>query len=379
MDTVYDEKRVASITHEVAEAIDLASFGKVSWNVAAEIFISSFPGCCASLVNQDFVHNSINFLESVNIDENFLSTYVEHFAYINPWVDIFTKMPSGTVFVTEEHLPSNKISNTEFYNDWLLPQGDLLAGVGLKVDASPTDVIYFPVHYPGRLAHTYDRPAAEVSRRLVGALKRAIHTTNDLLREKEGPLSTAALTDRFWPAIIVDSTMRLCGANREAEDLLKRRRAMICKNGRISFQNPVFSQRVATAVVDLAASVASETSSCGWRDPQDSLIVQLSRLPKAHPLNTSLVSERTKILCVVKMLSRGPKPPDLTAFGEAFGLSRSEVLLCLSLYAGRSLQEAAVELGITYGTVRDRAKVVFQKTGVRGQPGLCALLARYSG
>ncbi|MBX3582839.1 MAG: hypothetical protein KF810_13170 [Rhizobiaceae bacterium] len=378
MGALYDEKQIASIAHEIAETIDLASLGMLSWVFVAERFAHFFPGSCASLVNQDFVHNSINFLESINIEESYLSSYAKHFAFINPWSGIFASMPSGTVFVTENHLPANKIADTEFYNDWLLPQGDLLAGVGLKIDASPTDLIYFPVHYSSRLAEIYDRPAAEVSRHLVGAFKRAINAANDRQRRNDEVTSGAAVVGRSWPAIIVDSSMRLYSANSEAEALLRRGKVIACKHGRISFGSSVFSQQVASAVSNLAASVASETTECVWRDPRDPLIIQLSRLPKSHPMVPNLLSERTKILCIIKRLGRGPKQPDLTALGELFGLSRSELRLCLSLYAGNSLQEAAAELGVTYETIRDRAKVVFQKTGVRGQPALCALLARYA-
>lgn len=378
MGLVYDEKRIASITHEIAEAIEEASFGKLSWGVAADIFTSSFPGGCASLVNQDFVHNSVNFIEHVNFDESIISDYIKYYAYINPWVNLFTRMPSGTVFATEQHLPSNTISDTEFYNDWLLPQGDVLAGVGLKVDASPTDVIYFPVHYPLRFAEIYDRPAAEVSLRLVGVIERAIHTAQGLRREKEEAISRAAVASRSWPAVVVDCGMRLCGTNVEAEALLSRGGMLTGKDGRLCFANPVLNQRVATAVADLAASIASRTSYCSWNDPHEPVVVQLSRLPKTHPLFKPLISERTQILLLIKRLAQRPKTPDLTAFAEAFGLTRSELLLCLSLHDGRNLQEAAVELGVTYETIRDRTKVVFQKTGVRGQPGLCALLARYA-
>lgn len=379
MGTDYDEKRIAFITHEVAEAIDQASFGKLPWTVATEIFSAAFPGGYAALVNQDFIHDSVNFLEWSNIENRFISSYIEHFAFLNPWADIFTRMPSGSVCIAEKHLPARTFSDTEFYNDWLLPQGDVLGGVGLKVDASPTDVIMFPVHYPGRFTDIYDEPAAEVSRRLVGVIKRATSIAHDFQREREEVASKATVTSRFWPAVVVDSTMRLCNANSEAEALLSGESILRCRRGKVQFADSVLSQRVATAVASLAASVASDISSCSWHDPQNPMVIFLSRLPKTHPMTKPLISERTQILLLIKRLAHRPAPPDLAAFGEAFGLARSEVLLCLSLYAGHSLQEAAIELGLTYETVRTRTKSIFQKTGVRGQPALCALLATYAG
>lgn len=379
MGTVYDERRIALITHEIAEAIDQASFGMLPWTVAAEIFSSAFPGGFSALISQDFIHDSINFAEWVNIEQNVMSAYIEHFAHINPWAEYWARMPSGFVCVAEQHLPARTFSNTEFYNDWLLPQGDVLGGVGLKVDASPTDVILFPVHYPGRFAELYDRPAAEVSRRLAGVVMRAAGTARDLQRQREAAASQAAVAGRSWPSIVVDAAMRLCGANPEAEALLSGEGLLRCKEGKVHFASPVLDQKVASAVASLAASVASAASSCGWHDPHGPMVVQLSRLPKTHPMARPLFCERTQVLLVLKRFAHPPAPPDLAAFGEAFGLTRSELLLCLSLYAGRSLHEAAAELGLTYETVRTRTKAIFQKTGVRGQPALCALLAGYAG
>jgi DNA-binding CsgD family transcriptional regulator len=92
-----------------------------------------------------------------------------------------------------------------------------------------------------------------------------------------------------------------------------------------------------------------------------------------------LIAGRRQILIIIKRLASPPSLPDLAALAQIYGLTGAELRLCTSLYAGRTLQEAAVELGISYEAVRTRTKTIFAKTGTRGQSGLCALLARYSG
>lgn len=108
------------------------------------------------------------------------------------------------------------------------------------------------------------------------------------------------------------------------------------------------------------------------------MVVLLARLPKANSFAKSLLAEQTQILVVIKNLCNRPKPPDLMALRETFGLTRAELKLCLSPDSGRSLPEAAFDLGLTYVTMRQRTKAIFQKSGVRGQSALCALLARYA-
>jgi DNA-binding CsgD family transcriptional regulator len=374
----YDEGKISLIAAEVAEAIEQASLGRVPWTLPAEIFSAAFPGGFAALVNQDFVHDVVNFIEWVNMDDPTITSYVDHFAYINPWAEYWTRMPSGSVFVAEKHRPARTFADTEYYNDWLLPQGDVLGGVGLKVDASPTDVVFFPMHYPSYYAETYDEPAAEVSRRLVAPIQRAIDLSRDLRMEGEGLVSRAAVTDRAWPALVVDASMTLCEANSEAETLLIQGDMVSCRNGRIRFKDPALTKRISSTVSALAASAASASPSFSWGDYRNPLVFSFSRLPQAGSL-PRLIAGRRQILIIIKRLASPPSLPDLAALAQIYGLTGAELRLCTSLYAGRTLQEAAVELGISYEAVRTRTKTIFAKTGTRGQSGLCALLARYSG
>jgi DNA-binding CsgD family transcriptional regulator len=378
MAAAYDERRISFIANEVSEAIEQASFGRVPWTVAADIFSSAFPGGFAALINQDFIHDSINFIEWVNLDDYTIQTYVEHFAYINPWAEVWTKMQSGSVFVAEWHRPARTFADTEYYNDWLLPQGDVLGGAGLKVDASPTDVIYFPMHYPSRFAEIYDHPAAEVQRRLVGVVERAIQTSRDLLAEKENAAAQSAIVDRGWPAIVVDRSMRLRSANKAAEDLLAAGEVIRCAGGRISFEDQTLGQRIEAGVLKLSYSTVSETHRYGSRDERGPIFVSLSRLPIPNSFVKALITERIQILIRIKRLLKHPNRVNLSVLGQVFGLTPSEVSLCAVLDEGLNLQDAAVELGLTYETVRQRTKVVFQKTGVRSQSALCALLARHA-
>jgi hypothetical protein len=77
MAVAYDERRISFIANEVSEAIEQASFGRIPWAAAADIFSSAFPCGFVALINQDFIHDSINFIEWVNLDDHAIETYVE--------------------------------------------------------------------------------------------------------------------------------------------------------------------------------------------------------------------------------------------------------------------------------------------------------------
>jgi DNA-binding CsgD family transcriptional regulator len=63
---------------------------------------------------------------------------------------------------------------------------------------------------------------------------------------------------------------------------------------------------------------------------------------------------------------------------SVYGLTASEILLTLRLFAGETLREAAQTLGISYETARTKLKSIFYKTGTGRQAQLILLLARHA-
>lgn len=67
---------------------------------------------------------------------------------------------------------------------------------------------------------------------------------------------------------------------------------------------------------------------------------------------------------------------DGSALAKAFGLTRAEARLAVRFLAEESLEAAAEGLGIRIDTARNQLKGVYQKTGVRRQGEIIALLSR---
>ncbi|UUP16897.1 helix-turn-helix transcriptional regulator [Nitratireductor thuwali] len=374
---MYDERQLDVVASEIAEAIEQACFGAAPWSHACELFSSAFPGGFTALMNQDFIHERVNFHEIINMESVFVDSYCARYGHINPWVEMWTRMPSGSVFVAERDRPARTFTHTEYYNDWLMPQGDVIAGVGLKVDASPTDVIFFPIHYPQRYSEKYDVPAAEISRRLVGVIERAAGITGALNAEAEKLTAPSALVERHGgPAFVVDGSLQLTETNEQAIDHVSRGRLVRCRSGRLSFTDRRLNKRVAGIVRDLSRSPAAAASRCLWEGADGPWVLHFARLPSTASLPT-LLPRRTQVLIVMKSLA-DHSPLDIESFARHFGLTPAERRFCVSLFHGRTLLEAALEHGISHGTARQRMKAIFQKTGTHRQSELCLLLARLS-
>jgi DNA-binding CsgD family transcriptional regulator len=69
-----------------------------------------------------------------------------------------------------------------------------------------------------------------------------------------------------------------------------------------------------------------------------------------------------------------PPPPEMLT--DLFGLTPAETSVALGIANGRHLAEIAAERGVKIETVRAHSKMVFGKTGTRGQAELAALLTR---
>jgi len=62
---------------------------------------------------------------------------------------------------------------------------------------------------------------------------------------------------------------------------------------------------------------------------------------------------------------------------QAYKLTRKEALLAAKLFEGKSLDQAAQELAITYETARTHLRRIFSKTGTSRQAQLILLIARH--
>ncbi len=136
----FDEQKILGIATEVAEALELAAVGAEPWELALRLLNAEFPNAYFALVNQDFLQNKINNALSYNIDPNLIASYGEYYAFINPYQKHWMATKSGGILSSEAIYPVRNINRTEFYNDWLFRAERCTAGIGLKIEATPTDI-----------------------------------------------------------------------------------------------------------------------------------------------------------------------------------------------------------------------------------------------
>jgi DNA-binding CsgD family transcriptional regulator len=372
----FDEHRIGTIATEVGEALELAALGAESWELPLTLLNAAFPNAYFALVNQDFLNNRVNQAVSCNIDPSLLASYAQYYAFINPYQKRWTALKSGGILSSETMFPVRNISNTEFYNDWLLKAEKCTAGIGLKLDASPTDTIYLPMQSPESHIERYAAACTDILLRLRAPLERAVRICRVQQQAGDAVAGRAVLvTDSRGPAFVVDHSMRIIEANAEAMHLLRRDTLASSRGGRLHFRDRLLSERITLQVRDLASSPAAHVSRIGWDAGNSKWLLSLTRLP-ADPVQR-LLAPRAQILLRLTDLTARPPSGDLKEFARLFRLTPAETRLAAALGGGLSLADAAAGLGITFETARQRLKQVFQKTGTAKQQELCVLITRF--
>lgn len=379
---VYDEDRLSVISQNVAAAIDAATFGQGSWDRVPAILSDAFPGSWGGLANMNFPESRLNFLSLQNMEPAFVTAYAEHFAHINPWNAYWKNLKGTTIGASEEVAPAKSFIDTEFYNDWLLPQGGAVAAAGMKIVGEGDEVANLLLHYPLSKSGVYDRAAVEILTNVRGNFERSINLSRLLRSNVEAAVAKAALVERSrCAAFVVTGDRRVRDANALAEGLFVSGRCVSARHGRCQLTDAAADARFGATLALLSQGKPTPVSRIGFRTAANAWQVSVAALPIAQPPGGRLIllpPERLILVQILELGSKGLGAGDLAPLAPAFGLTPSEIALCRRLLQGDSLVDAAERLGITQETARTRLKTIFQKTGTSRQAELMLLLVSAS-
>jgi len=377
---VYDEERVAAISGDIAAAIDAATFGSGSWANVASALSDAFPGSWGGLHNTNFPEGRLNFFSVQNMDPAFVKSYIEHFAFVNPWSEFWVSAPNGTIAVSERDSPVRNIAHTEFYNDWLRPQKDVEAAAGMKIVGDGAEAIHVLLHFPLALAGTYDTAAAEVMKRVRGNFARSIQLARNIRADVEGNLAEGALVERGRSAaFILDGNRIVREANQMAVDIFSSRQPIAVRLQRCFLLDKDADVRFGRALERLSRGLPTDETRIICRTSTGVWQIVMAALPAPRISGgiLSLLPPQRMVLVLVTSLSLEEQVPGgFSDLSQSFGLTPAEIRFCQDLFLGRSLAETADHLGISLETARGRMKSILHKTGTSRQGQLMLLLSR---
>jgi DNA-binding CsgD family transcriptional regulator len=301
------------------------------------------------------------------------NAYETHFKRCDPRRPRIRALAKGSVFCGNALLPDADLVRSEFYNDFLRPQGyfHILGAVVLK----RPDVMGVVRVIRPRTA----RPFSARERALLGALvphlSRALRLHEQLTVAELRRAEAAELLDRLPVGVLLlDAAGRLVSANHVAEQLLRSGDGLRGGSHGIRACLPAETAQLQR----LIAQAVGHTPPDEWSDG----IMNLTRPPPRRPLHLLVAPlrggslRRAACTAAAVVFVTDPERPAATSpehLRRWLGLTPAEGALVTELLGGRRVEEAAVALHISTHTARTQLKRVLAKTGTGRQPDLLRL------
>jgi DNA-binding CsgD family transcriptional regulator len=297
-----------------------------------------------------------------------LDRYQAYFADKNPWMHMDAVMPVGVVGVSDAALSKRELFRTEFYNDWLRHQDNVIGGPALICYRSGKRFVALAAACRAR---RYDETVPGVQRlleTLAPHITRAIEISTAL---HGAPGSASHLHDSPHGIIFVHRSGRIGFVNDTAEQLFSASNiARISPTRRLQA-----SDEALQIYLDAGVSAMREADFNGLPTP---LAVRTTPLPcvfHAHIFPAAAEPEFPGSVwsdpIAGAFVIAGARGLDLSSsFNElamSFGATQAEARLAQALMGGSSLYEFADLHNLSRHTVRNQMRALLHKTGARNQ------------
>ncbi len=361
------------ITDTLIDQIYGALLGEANWHEFLDSLRTILPNGQAVLFYHDLNRGTGAVGLSSGIDLNYTTSYEAHYSRINPWMKGASTRPIGLGVSAKSMLPHEELLRTEFYHDWLKPQG-LASAVGITL-ARERDC-NFLLSITHRDVEDRDAlMAAQVLQTIAPHLKRAFG-----FYRRNGSAGTALLGggpvfDALRIGVLTlghGGTVK--SANIAASQLLDANEAIWTdRTGRFQCASP---DVMSVLKVELSLWTAGPQTLLmkTWlmARPNGKLPLRITMFRPSRSALEAYFSGPEIMLLLEEPTSNGTPSTDLIS--RHFGLTRAEHRVMAAIAEGRTLDEIAIAFAVSIGTVRSQAKSIFAKLGVQRQADIVRIV-----
>jgi len=273
------------------------------------------------------------------------AAYATRYAAMNPWIaGGGDAIQQGKVLFGEDAISTRALVRTEFYADFLRPQG-IRHSLAAVVARDRESIVLVTIQRSARRG-SWTRREAELVEALMPHLARAfeMHRRLGALRMRERSLAETA-EHLSWGVVLVD------------------------RADRIVFANGVARRLDRTTMGRVRAAIASG-GGCVRRPERYPLAVRVAPLMVRDDVLASEPALRAAF--ILDPEQRGELPEALLR--ELYDLTGAEARLAIALARGNTLHEIAAATGAQMSTLRTHLKRVFAKTHTHRQAELVRLV-----
>jgi DNA-binding CsgD family transcriptional regulator/GAF domain-containing protein len=344
-----------------------------AWPMFLDALAREVGGVVPGLYINERGTDSTLFAEVSGLDPTWGRAYEQYYKRCDPRRVRIQALPAGSVFVGSALVDDRQLVRSEFYNEFLRPQGffHIVGGVPLEND----DLVAVVRVIRPRTAQAFGRREAALIHRLMPHLSRVLRLRQRLTVAAARRDEAAEVLDWFPTGVLLlDASGRVVAANRVAEEILASGDGLRAGGEGLRAALPVESAVLHRLIAEIGQGTVAIDPSGG--------VLNLTRPSGARPLNLLVAPLRGKLLsqeapraAVVVFVTdpeRLPSTP-VDRVQRWLGLTRAEASLVLQLLRGCRVEDAADVLGISPQTARTQLKRALAKTSTGRQAELIRL------
>jgi DNA-binding CsgD family transcriptional regulator len=317
---------------------------------------------------------AVNLESEINIDPEFKKSYGERYWRMNPFLKVAQNIQPGEIKGEPGITTTSEFKRSEFYNDWMRPQGWLQPGaLGLRNDGGAITFLGFwhdPVQRSLRKQHCC------LLREVTPHLRRAL-ASRDTLRRRLSVAETLnhSIAAAGFAVLLVEANGTIAHANTAAEAILRGDGPLRQAGGRLVSQMPGRHDRLRDAI---------QKATSAHPALREGSIVMIARENGMRPMTVHVVPMRPtdaaanagtgRPLASLFLLDPGQDVERrMRGFRATFGLTAAECRLMEKLIDGMTLVQAAQALSVREATVRTQLSRIFLRTEASRQSDLIRL------
>ncbi len=337
-----------------------AALDAEQWPIFLQGLMKPFDGANGVLHFFDIETQTTPVAHVFGLEPSYLIGYQEYYASCNPYpIQSFAKLPLLQVTSATTVLSREEVLKTEFYNDWMRPQGIAPEHLGCMVHKDEKQAVILAIAPRGRELERNDDRYKKQFELLAPHLKRAVALSKVA---RADPIHGGLPAQFSCGAILISQTRAVKAVNPPAESFLR--------EGLLLSIDPLGKLRIRDNDANSALTVAIE-SVFGRGEPL------------AGPVQCRMPLNGSQISLVVLKLPMMAAPLALILIiakssenDQRFGgqFTAAEARLAGALLTGQSLAEFSEQVGVSINTARKQLAALFAKTGTNRQAALVAWL-----
>ena len=297
--------------------------------------------------------------------------YSSYYNALDPRTDLVRRTPPGEIYTCREYFDERFVSRSEFYQDFLLPEGLRYVIGGCAYRADDHDYVFGLQRGVDRGVFT---PVHEsLLRRLMPHLGRSLRLMDDFqLQLQRAEVVSGALDTTPMAVIAIDGAGRVRCSNHRGEQMLREGTLVRVRNGLLSCSDPSLRSRFVEMIQHCGRSTEPLSLLLGSDGSQDRRC-SLTLLRAKPGSALAAIGGEGGLLCLIAPIERR-RVATARQLMTLFGLTPAESRLARALAGGESLDVYAENAGLKLPTVKTQLRCVLAKTGTDRQAALIRLI-----